>query len=263
MDLAGYRAALRREGDLLAAALPRVDQHAHPPGCPDWRVVDVVRHLGYVHRWAAAVVRERRADGEVDVADDGAGISGPALVDWFRAGHDALLRELAACDPAAVFFAFLPAPSALHFWSRRQTHETGIHRTDVESAGGLVTPFPAEQAVDGIEEILTGFAARPRPRWRGPERSLGLLASDPGTPGWLVRIGSDGARVERGDEDATTAECVVRGGASDLDLLLWNRIDPAGLDVRGDPGVLDAWRGTVRVRWTGPAPPGTGRDAPH
>jgi uncharacterized protein (TIGR03083 family) len=256
MDLEGYLVALRREGDLLAAALDRVDHDARSPGCPDWRVGDVVRHLGYVHRWAAAIVRERRADSEVDVADDGAGVPPAALAEWFRAGHGALLSALAGCDPAAEFFAFLPAPSALHFWSRRQTHETGIHRADVESAAGPVTPFPAEQAVDGIDEILHGFAARPRPRWAGPERTLGLLAADAAVPGWSVRIDSGGARVERG-EGAVAAECVVRSSASDLYLLLWNRIDADRLVVDGDRAVLDGWRDAVRVRWTGPPPPGT------
>ena len=36
-------------------------------------------------------------------------------------------------------FAFLPAPSPLAFWARRQAHETGIHRADVESAGFACT----------------------------------------------------------------------------------------------------------------------------
>jgi uncharacterized protein (TIGR03083 family) len=217
----------------------------------------LVRHLGYVHRWAATIVRERRADSEVHVPDDGAGLTGPALVQWFRAGHQALVGELAAGDPAVSFFAFLPAPSALAFWARRQTHETGIHRADVESAGGGVTPFPVDVALDGIDELVAGFARRPRRDWTGPERTLGLLPTDPGgAPGWSILIGPAGARAERDDAAAAAAQCVVRAPASDLHLLLWNRRNPAGLDVGGDAGVLEAWRGSVRVRWAGPPPPG-------
>jgi hypothetical protein len=31
--------------------------------------------------------------------------------------------------------------------------------------------------------------------------------------------------------------------------MLWNRRGPAGLEVSGDPGVLERWRGGVRVTW--------------
>jgi uncharacterized protein (TIGR03083 family) len=256
MDVQDHLAALQRDGELLAAAARRVDHAARPPACPDWTVADVIRHLGLVHRWAAAVVRERRADGEVDVADDGAGVSGADLVDWFAAGHAALVRTMAAADPAADFFSFLPAPSPLAFWARRQAHETGIHRADVEGAGGPVTPFPADVAVDGIEEVLLGFGARPRPAWTGPERTMDLLPTDvPGRSGWRVRLGRDGARVTE-PVGTPGAECAVRATASDLHLLLWNRLDHRELEVSGDRSALDAWRGTVRVRWAGPPPPG-------
>jgi len=46
---------------------------------------------------------------------------------------------------------------------------------------------------------------------------------------------------------------VLRGTASDLHLLLWNR--PAGeIETTGDPAVLADWRKRIRVRWGGPGP---------
>jgi hypothetical protein len=42
----------------------------------------------------------------------------------------------------------------------------------------------------------------------------------------------------------------VRGHASDLYLLLWNRRDRGGLDVQGDASLLDLWRESVRIRWS-------------
>ena len=57
-------------------------------------------------------------------------------------------------------WAFLPAPSPLAFWSRRQAHETAIHRADVESALRVRPVYPKEFAADGIDELLLGaFAA--------------------------------------------------------------------------------------------------------
>jgi uncharacterized protein (TIGR03083 family) len=253
MEIPEHLTALHEQGELLAAAAERVDHAATVPGAPAWQVVDLIRHVGLVHRWAAGAVREHRRDGTVYGSDDGADVSGAALVDWFRAGHAALLATLAAADPAVQCFTFLPAPSPLAFWARRQAHETGIHRADVESAGGPVTPFPTGLALDGLDEIVGGFAARRSSTWTQPERTLGVLPADAPGDGWLVHVGAAGSAPERSATAAAGAECVVRGTASDLYLLLWNRAGAASVD--GDAEVLAAWRRRVRVRWGGPGPP--------
>jgi uncharacterized protein (TIGR03083 family) len=247
MDVAAHLALLAAEGDLLVRAAGRVDHSAPVPGTPGWLVADVLRHVGLVHRWAVLSVRSASRDPSVYPEDQGAGRAGADLVEWVRAGHAALVDTLRAADPAVRTFEFLPAPSSLAFWARRQTHETGIHRADVESAGGPVTPFDRAEAVDGIDEMLGGFAARP-PK-AGEPRTLGVLPVD-APQGWLVRLGHP---PERDPGAAAGADCVLRGTASDLHLLLWGR--PAGaVDTAGDPDVLAAVRRSVRVRWGGPDP---------
>ena len=52
---------------------------------------------------------------------------------------------------------FLPAPSPLAMWARRQAHETSIHRCYAESATGATTGFDPTFAADGIDELLYGF----------------------------------------------------------------------------------------------------------
>jgi hypothetical protein len=42
---------------------------------------------------------------------------------------------------------------------------------------------------------------------------------------------------------------LVSGPAPALYLMLWNRGTAAGLDVRGDVGVLATWQENMRVRW--------------
>ena len=64
------------------------------------------------------------------------------LLDAYRAGHRILTEALGSADPALACATFLPAPSPLAFWNRRQAHETAIHRADAElAAAGMVTPF--------------------------------------------------------------------------------------------------------------------------
>lgn len=254
MEIPEHLAALREQGELLAAAAGRVEHSATVPGAPAWQVADLIRHVGLVHRWAAGVVREGRQDGTVYGSDDGSAVTGAALVEWFRAGHAALVETLAGADPGLRCFTFLPAPSPLAFWARRQAHETGIHRADLESAGGAVTPFAVALALDGMDEIVAGFAGRRSSTWTAPERTLGLLPTDAPADGWLVHVGAAGSTSVRSAQAAAGAECVVRGTASDLYLLLWNRADAAAVDVSGDTGVLPAWRKRVRVRWSGPGP---------
>jgi uncharacterized protein (TIGR03083 family) len=208
---------------------------------------DLVRHVGGVHRWAAPHVAERLAepvDGieavvPVQPGDD-------VLIDWFVEGHAALVHALVTADPDLVCWTFLPAPSPLAFWARREAHETGIHRVDAESPGGWITPFPPAFAADGIDELLYCFVNGPGGRLRSDgERTLHLHASDVERD-WSIRIGPEGVVVTDGP---AAADCSVQGSASDLHLLLWNRGGTEDLEVRGDAMLLGLWRDSVHIRW--------------
>ena len=249
METQDHLAALRRVGDLLAAAAEAGDLEAHIPACPDWRMRDLLQHMGDVHRWAAAHVAERRAEPIRRVE----GLAGPLpedteLLAWFRRGHASLVATLEAADPDTECWSFLPAPSPLAFWCRRQAHETGIHRADAQSPSGDITPFEPRFAEDGIEELLFGFFGRPAQdgELQTPPATLCLRATDRDAS-WFVRIDAGGVRTERREGDA---DCSVAGTASDLHLLLWNRRSPEGLDVRGDDQVLKHWREHAQIHWS-------------
>ena len=250
METADHLAALAREGELMASVAARADLETAIPTCPEWRMRDLIRHVGDVHRWAAAHVAQKRP-GPIG-PDELAAVAGPLpddadLLDWFRQGHADLLRTLRTADPDTQCWSFMPAPSPVAFWARRQAHETGIHRADSESPGGPagITPFDTEFAVDGVEEFLFGrFLGTPDGDQVEP-RSLQLHATDAGTD-WLIRL-DEQVEVRR---EAGAADCAVRAPASDLHLLLWNRRPAEGLDVQGDPSVLDFWRSTVQVHWS-------------
>ena len=162
----------------------------------------------------------------------------------------------------------LPAPSPLAFWARRQAHETAIHGFDAQSARREGPPdpreaFPGDFATGGIDELITGFAARPRRN--GPGRTL--LVRTVGTPSptlasigaaaigaWHYTWPADGQVVARRLPNSATAgaapsadgaDCVVSGPPSGVYLFLWNRAT-----VSGDSSVLDAWRSSIHIRWS-------------
>ena len=250
VEIAEHIEELRRHGTALADAAGRAGLDAPVPPCDSWQVKDLLRHTGFVHRWAASHIESpvpevRGGPSEEEILRGGA--PDGELLDWFRDGHAALVQVLRAADPAVETATFIAAPSPLAFWARRQAHETAIHRADADSAAGEVPGYPAEFAADGIDELVMGFGQRRKYRPEtGPGGILRVTADDTGDS-WQARL-ADG-RVQAAREPAGPADCVVSGPASAVYLFLWNRGDEADITVSGDRAVLDQWKRGVRVRW--------------
>lgn len=278
MDVPEFIAALRDEGVLLARAAEQAGPDAAVPTCPGWQVRDLVRHVGNVHRWATGYVAGQQPEPAPAPAEEEMIGSGPDgdkdLFGWFLDGHARLVTALEEAGPGLICWTFLPAPSPLAFWARRQTHETAIHRVDAQLAAGLgagvdghTGDFAHGVAVDGIDELIMGFGRRRSKRGLRSDPPCWLAVharSGPGDPGgdgegsaghadWVIRMGTDEAAVARGqippDDVPDGTGCDLTGRAEALYLLLWNRAGTDGLQLRGDPRALAVWQQQVRVRW--------------
>ncbi|MFF4353083.1 maleylpyruvate isomerase family mycothiol-dependent enzyme [Streptomyces sp. NPDC001530] len=245
MEIPEFVGNLDREGRLLAAAAEEAGVDAKVATCPGWQVRDLVRHTGMVHRWAAAFV----AEGYTSYHPDGGlpDLDGGELLSWFREGHRRLVETLAGASPDVECWSFLPAPSPLAFWARRQAHETTVHRVDAESAlGGEPTAVATDFAVDGIDELLRGFHARARSSVRTEEpRVLRVRATDSDAV-WTVRLSAQPPVSDRGE--AGDADCELTGPAGRLYLALWNR-QPFP-SVTGDASLAALWRERSGVTWS-------------
>ncbi|MFH8974613.1 maleylpyruvate isomerase family mycothiol-dependent enzyme [Streptomyces sp. NPDC017890] len=245
MESATFVETLHREGALLTAAAEAAGTDAEVPTCPGWQVRDLLRHTGMVHRWAAAFV----AEGHTGPRPDGGlpDLDGAALLAWFREGHGQLVDTLAGASPGVRCWHFLPAPSPLAFWARRQAHETTMHRIDAESArGGDPTGIGADFAVDGIDELLCAFHARPKSAVRTAEpRTLRVRATDVPGAVWTVRLSAQPPVTER--DDAGDADCELNGPAAQLYPALWNRRPFP--EVTGDASLAALWREKSGVTW--------------
>ncbi|MEV7601924.1 maleylpyruvate isomerase family mycothiol-dependent enzyme [Kitasatospora sp. NPDC089797] len=266
MEISAHLDALRREGALLAEAAARTDLTAPVPTCPDWQLADLVRHTGQVHRWAAAYpAKGLRA---VLDATDRQAVIGPdpsdaALLDWFREGHEALVTTLSAAPTDVECWTFLPAPSPLAFWARRQAHETAVHRFDADAAAG--TPGPAVDpafALDGIDELLVGFLGLGRAKAHTDDPRTLLVRPTDGPGSWRLTF-SPGPLAVSTEEAPEPADLTVTGPARELYLLLWNRlttaqagrtgqggaVERAGqVELVGDHALLDLWREGAAIR---------------
>ena len=241
--------AIAANGAALADAAERAGLDAAVPTCPGWTVRDLLGHQGGVHRWATSYV----ADADTSAPAKGFTLAEPPgdgeIVGWFRDGCSSLVAALREARDDMTCWTFLPAPFPRAFWARRQAHETAIHRVDAESAAGTQVGFDPAFAVDGIDELILGFYARPRGRLLAdPAITLGIDATDGGADAaWTITVGPQSRETTRGKAHG---DCVLSGPASDLYQLMWNRRGTDGLDVSGDESVLDVWRTKAAVTWS-------------
>jgi uncharacterized protein (TIGR03083 family) len=238
MQTAEFLEILDREGRLLAAAAEEAGLDAPVPACPDWRVRDLLRHTGTVHRWAAGVVAD--AETAPRPFPDSPDIDGTELTTWYREGHHRLVDTLngAPWDLTCWTFHPAPVPSPLAFWIRRQAHETTVHRYDAEAArGGPASPIGTDFAVDGIDELLRGFHARARSRVRSESPRVLRVRTADTDAAWTVRLSAEPPVTEPGALAEATAE--LAGPADQLYLALWNRVPVP--TVTGDPALAGLW----------------------
>lgn len=243
-----YLSALEEHGRALADAADRIDLTVPCPDCPGWTVRDALEHTAMVHRWATRHVVEGLAAPDDDPPVPR--LPDADLITYFREGHAALVAALHAAPDDLQAMRFLhDAPPARTFWARRQSHETAIHRSDVEVAAGSPPDYEATFATDGIDELLVGFYGRRRGRLRSDTtRTLGVRTSDTGRS-WVLTIGPDGREVRR-DADTDVADCRVEGPAAAIYPFLWNRTVTAPPRVEGDDTLIGLWHDLAHVTWS-------------
>lgn len=243
MQLHDFIDELERQGLALGAAAAQGDLAAKVPTCPAWTVAKLVAHTGKVHRWATSHVLEPRKSG------DGVRAQAPkdGLLDWYSEGHAALVEALRQAPTDVASWTFLPAPSPLDFWARRQAHETAIHRADADIARGQVPTYDPEFAADGVAELIDGFFGRRGGKLLTDQPRTLLVRLDDADRAWHVAIGPDGRQISH--DRSAPAQADVHAPSSEMYLFLWNRVPRDAVQVSGDPSVLDLWLHEARITW--------------
>ena len=225
-----YGDAIGSAATVLRNNANRAGPNAAVPTCPGWTVRDLVAHQGMVHRWAAATLRGQRVAAD---ALEQVGLTVTDQLGWFDDGVTELLQALVDTPADAEVWFFLPTGDAPRLgWARRQAHETSIHAIDAMSAALGRVPQPEETwlkpavAVDGIDEMLTGFLARNDEFLAS--YSLSVSATDAGSF-WSVGDG---------EEQELVADAVP------LYLGMWNRGAPPS-----SPEFATAWQAQAAITW--------------
>lgn len=257
MNVSDYIGFVASEGDKFATAAGQGDLTADVPPCEGWNMRDLVRHLGVIHLWAAANVAHPSTDflevDDLSVLENywpelaSAWPADSELVSWYRQTNDNLVRVLQSAPPDLECYTFLPAPTALTMWSRRQASEIAVHRFDAEFSRGLPSHFAPAFAADMLDELLSGFAPRRRELPVESTRVLHAHAHDVDED-WYLTISPEGIETSR---EGSGSDLTLSGTAAELYLLLWNRTPDSSVNLDGDSAIMDLWRETCRVRWSG------------
>jgi uncharacterized protein (TIGR03083 family) len=194
--------------------------HARVPGCPDWRLNDLVWHLSEVQRFWAWVVRTQAPDPSTYVEplrhpDD-------ELLGFLAAVSAELETVLAGADPAQRVWTWAPQQDVA-FVLRRQVQEATVHTVDVEQVLGNVHPIPADVGLDGLDEWLEVIVPGKLPGGPPPDAH----------PVVLHAVDADAERtLFPGTKPFPIA--ALTGTAGDLLLAMWRRVPLEVLTVDGD-----------------------------
>jgi uncharacterized protein (TIGR03083 family) len=236
MELGEYLPALRRTNarfdDAAAQAVLAHGWAAHVPGCPGWRLADLVRHVAEVQHFWAWVVGTRAPE----PADRPRPPQHPEdeLLGYVAAQHAELETALAAADPADRVWTWAPQQDVA-FVLRRQVHEAVVHTVDVEQVLGDVRPIPTAVGLDGLDEWLEVMVPGALPD--GPP--------DGAHPVLFHAVDADARRtLFPGTRPFPIA--ALTGTAGDLLLTVWRRLPLEVLTVDGDGLQAAAMIGLVR-----------------
>jgi uncharacterized protein (TIGR03083 family) len=238
-----YLGHLRREGVALLIGAQSAGLDTPIDACPGWDTARLVGHTAKIFQRTAVVVSESLSEPPDNdrfprfASDEG-------VFDQYSESLDQLLDALAAADPEGPSWNFTGQNLTNAFWQRRMLHETSIHRWDVEIAGGHASEFPADLAVDGIDELLTVLIPMSAALKKSTlDASFHLHCTD--TDGeWLTVFTAGKPDTIR---EHAKGDLAVRGPASSLYLWGWNRrsATEGGLEALGDTTLLESWAGIV------------------
>jgi uncharacterized protein (TIGR03083 family) len=227
------------------------------PTCPEWTLLDLVQHLGGVHRfWAAAVNAGPAAAPPAESASEGvkaAPREREALLAWSAASTRQLLDALREAGPDRgcwTWWGASESPQTSGAVARHQLQEVAVHTYDAQITLGAPQPLPDEAALDGVGEFLSTCVAWTQP-WPHEAAAVDFHATEGRS--WRLSLSADGARTTRlptpgtipataAGQDPDAAAASARGTANEMVLVLYDRIPIDSLQLDGDRRLFDLLR---------------------
>lgn len=250
-----FLAHLRSNSAQFAEVLAGVDPGARVPCCPDWDGSDLLWHLTEVQSFWGEIVARRLTDPEQAESHKPEGSPDRnSMLAAFGVASQRLQEALESTPTETHVWTWHDPDQSVGFISRRQAHESLIHRVDAEMTAGIEPVLDADLAADGVDEIL-GVMISGVPDWAtfDPDGTAMRIEATDVDRHWGLAFGRmRGTSPFSGNTydldaatlglDAPAAQTTVAGPAGRLDLWLWGRTDLDGLEVTGDPAMAGRLR---------------------
>jgi uncharacterized protein (TIGR03083 family) len=231
---------------LRRLAEPLGESELTGPAYPsDWRIADVLSHLG-----SGAVIMQRRLD-DVLAGQETPEDYAPAVWDTWNAKSPVAKRDDALAADAAVLarieavtagerdrFTFTMGPMTFTFdaFISLRVNEHAMHTWDIEVAIDPAAVIPREVAllvVDNLQ-LIARYTAKPT----GDTATITVATADP-ERGFVVQLEPDSATLV---PTAATASADVELTAEEFARLVYGRLDPEHTPQRDDGTDLDVLR---------------------
>jgi uncharacterized protein (TIGR03083 family) len=214
------------------------------PTCPEWTLFELVQHLGQgQRRWGAIVA----AGPGVSPPDGGAAEGAPAelaaLLAWSAESTAVLLDALREAGPDRECWTWWgggsQSPSTAWGVARHQVQEAAVHTYDAQVAVGDPRALPDDVALDGVGEFLATCCSTTS-AWPHRAADLDFVATEGRS--WRLSLSAAGGRAERLAAEGTAPTASVSGSASEVVLMLYDRIPIDSLRLHGNRGLFDLLR---------------------
>ncbi len=241
MDSSDYLAALGRDGLAFRHSVSAVSLDAPVASCPGWRNRDLIWHLSEVlYFWATVVTMRAATWKDVPRVEQ---VPDEELLANFDRMLARTVEVLSDADPSTPVWSW-SEQGDVAFVIRRMAHETAVHRWDADCLVGEPPDIDAALASDGIDEFLEHFLADIAEGAAPVGGSVHIHCGDVAGE-WTIRPTIDGYDVTR---EHAKGDCALRGGASDLLLVLWRRRAVETVDVVGDRDVAARFVAATNLR---------------
>lgn len=198
-----------RSAAFRAVVAPASNLEVPVPTCPEWTLLDLVRHLGEGRRRWAAIVAAGPADAPLAATAWPGAPAGhrerEALPAWSAECTELLLSALREAGPDRdrwTWWDRSQSPQTCGAVARHQLQEIATHTYDAQLAVGAAQPLPAEVALDGVDEFLSTCCAT-TVAWPHEPAAVDFHATEGRS--WRLSLSADGARATRLPAPGATA----------------------------------------------------------
>jgi uncharacterized protein (TIGR03083 family) len=211
---------------LLASWVHDADPALPVPSCPDWKLADLVEHVGAPQQWVATLTEGRIIDPQAAFAlpSDEAPAQPTAWTDWLQRSADRAAAAFAGASSGADVFDPSGSNDGVTFWKRRLFGEISVHRIDAALTVGrpyrLAGPLAGVAIDDWLDTISSAGWAANVPGFadamRGDGQTIAWVADDIDRA-WILRRGDAPVTLTReGGATVTNTDVTVQGPAVDL-----------------------------------------------